>query len=116
MSLAGCFTAMTAKFAPPTLPTKNVDGAERPPLAGGLETVTLATPILAMSVESTAACSVVLETNVVVKPVPFHCTTEDGMKFLPVTVITKLAPPATAELGLSRAIFGGGTLTGKSNA
>src|SRR6266481_4188902 len=104
---------MTAKFAPPTLPTKNVDGAERPPLAGGLETVTLATPIAAMFEESTAACSVVLETNVVVKAVPFHCTIEDGTKFLPVTVIMKLAPPASAELGLSKVIFGGGSLMEK---
>jgi hypothetical protein len=59
------------------------------------------------------ACKLVLERKVVVRVLPFHCTVEDGPKFFPVTVSTKLALPATAELGLNRVIFGGGTLIAK---
>src|ERR1700719_3946338 len=110
MSCASWLTVITAKFVPPVVPTKNVDPAEIPPLAGGLETVMLATPALAMSAESMDACKLVLETNTVVRALPFHCTAEPGPKFFPVTVNVKLALPATAELGLNSVILGGGTL------
>jgi hypothetical protein len=52
----------------------------------------------------------VLEINVVVRALPFHCTDEVFTKFLPVTAIVKLVPPATAELGLSNVMIGGGCL------
>ena len=57
-----------------------------------------------------AACNWVLEMNVVVRPLPFHCTAEVFTKFLPVTAIVKLVPPATAELGFSKVMIGGGCL------
>jgi hypothetical protein len=69
-----------------------------------------------MSEESIAACKLVLETKVVVRALPFHCTAEVGAKLLPVTVSMKLALPVTAELGLNSVIFGGGTLIAKFTA
>lgn len=69
--------------------------------------MTLDRPAGAISAALMAACRLVLETNVVVRALPFHCTTEEETKFVPVTVMVKLAPAATAELGLSTAIAGG---------
>lgn len=116
MSCASWLIAITAKLAPPLVPTKNVDAAEKPPPAGGLETVTSATPALAMSVELIDACKLVLERNIVVRALPFHCTVEDGEKFFPVTVSVKLALPITAEPGFSNVIAGEGTFTAKLTA
>ena len=43
----------------------------------------------------------VLLPKVVVRPLPFHCTTEPLIKFVPFTVRVKAAPPADALLGVS---------------
>ena len=72
MSFAARFNVITAKLAPPELPTKNVEAVEGPPLTGGLTTVTLAVPIAPISAPVMAACNSVLETKVVVRGLPFH--------------------------------------------
>jgi hypothetical protein len=77
-------------------------------IALGLKTVTEAVPIEAMSVAGTIAVNCVALTNVVVKPAPFHSATEVLMKFVPVRVSVKAAPPAAAEVGDSAASVGVG--------
>jgi hypothetical protein len=107
MSLAACFTTIVAKLLPPVVPTKNVEELDTPP-ALVLETVTLAVPALEMLLEVTIACSCVLERKVVAKAFPFHWTTAEDTKFVPVTVIVSGPPPTTAELGLRVVMLGGG--------
>ncbi len=41
---------------------------------------------------------------------PFHCTDAELSKFEPLTVSVKTGPPATAALGLSELIVGGGLM------
>jgi hypothetical protein len=67
----------------------NGNPLEMPPPGVGLETVTVPIPPAATSAAVMAACKVVLETNVVVRALPFHSTVEDAMKFAPVTVSMK---------------------------
>ncbi len=67
---------------------------------------------LATSAAVIAACSCVLETNVVVRALPLNCTTDAGTKFVPVKVIVNAALPATAEPGVIWAIVGGGPVGG----
>ena len=86
----------------------NVRAAEVPPPGEGLSTVTLAVLTELMSAVVMAACKLVLETKVVERVLPFHWTVDVGMKFVPVTVNVKPAPPATAELGFKDATVGEG--------
>ena len=111
MSFAGCWSTVTAKptpvvLVPEVVPTNSVEPAEVPPFATGFATVIIATPGAAMSLTAIAACSCVLEMKVVVRDVPFNCTTAAGSKLVPFTVNVNAARPATAELGLSSAICG----------
>jgi len=83
-------------------------------LAGtpGVITVTVTFPGVATSAAVMAAVSWVLETNVVVRGEPFHCTTELLLKVEPFTVRVKAVnPPPTVE-GLMEAICGPGTGVG----
>lgn len=64
-----------------------------------MKTVTDAVPAVAMSLAGTAAVNCVALPNVVVSATPFQCTAEVLMKFVPVTVSVKAAPPALAEEG-----------------
>ena len=48
------------------------------------------------------------ETNVVVRFVPFHLTTEPEMKLVPFTVRVKAGPPAVADEGLRLVVVGTG--------
>jgi hypothetical protein len=89
---------------------------EMPPPGVGVETVTMAVPAAAMSAAVIAACKLVLETNVVVRALPFHCTVEEDTKLVPVTVSVNAAPPATAELGLTDSTVGAGLLIVSVNA
>jgi hypothetical protein len=57
----------------------NVTEAEVPPPGVALKTVTAAVPVAAMSVAGIAARSCVVLTNVVVRVLPFHRTTEDAL-------------------------------------
>src|SRR5439155_1675655 len=77
----------------------NVCGLELPPPGVGLKTVADAVPAVAMSLAEIAACSRVLLTKVVDRSLPFHRTTDEAMKFVPVAVRVNPAPPATALLG-----------------
>src|SRR5512134_2654879 len=72
---------------------------EVPPPGVGLNTVTCAVPAVAMSAAAIDAVTRVAETNVVVRLVPFHRTTEPATKFVPFTVNVNAAPPAVAEVG-----------------
>ena len=81
---------------------------EVPPPGVGLKTVTLAVPAVAMSVARIAAVSWVVLTNVVVRSVPFHLTTELEIKFVPLTVRVKAVPPAVADVGLRLVVVGTG--------
>src|SRR2546422_935528 len=76
-----------------------VCGLELPPPGVGLKTVADAVPAVAMSLAEIAACSRVLLTKVVDRSLPFHRTTDEAMKFVPVAVRVNPAPPATALLG-----------------
>src|SRR4030095_15012844 len=76
-----------------------VSALEVPP--PGFATVTCAVPAVAMSLAGIAAVSCVALTNVVVRAVPFHCTTEPETKLLPFTVSVNAGPPAVALLGES---------------
>ena len=64
-----------------------------------MKTVTEAVPGLAMSVARMAAVNRVALTKVVVRLLPFHCTTELLIKFVPFTVNVKAAPLALPEEG-----------------
>ena len=75
-------------------------------------TLMLALPPLAISAAGTAAVTCVPLTNVVVRFVPFHCTTAPLRKFVPFTVSVKPAPPAVAEAGVRLVIVGVGATTG----
>ncbi len=68
-----------------------------PPLA----TVTAAVPTLAMSDALTCACNCVVETNVVARALPFHFTTDDELKPVPITVSKYAGPPAVTNAGAS---------------
>lgn len=52
-----------------------------------------------MSLAGIDAVSFVLRTNVVVRLLPFHRTTDELMKFDPFTVSVNAAPPAVALVG-----------------
>lgn len=88
----------------------NVAAVEVPPPGAGVETVTIAVPTVAMSAAVMAACKLALETNVVVRALPFHCTVEEEMKLLPVTVSVNAALPANAEPGIRDVTAGAGLL------
>ena len=55
--------------------------------------------MLAMSAARMVAVSWVALTKVVVRLLPFHCTTDAGIKPLPVTVRVNAGPPCGALLG-----------------
>jgi hypothetical protein len=65
-------------------------------------------PGSAMSSAEIDACTCVLETNIVGRFKPFHLTTDPCLKFVPVTVSVKPAPPASAEDGLRLVTLGTG--------
>jgi hypothetical protein len=87
----------------------NVSALEVPPPGVGFITVTDAVPAVAMSAAVMAACKLVLETKVVVRALPFHCTTEEATKLVPVTLNENAAPPADTELGFNAPVASDGT-------
>lgn len=89
----------------------NVSPDEVPPPGVGLNTVTVAVPAEAILVAGTVAVTLVAETYVVVRLVPFHLTTEEEIKLLPFTVKVNEDPPAAAEVGLKEVAAGTGLLT-----
>ena len=87
--------------------------APPPPPAVGLNTVIWAVPTARISVAGTGAvsCCVVLS-NVVGRLTPFHCTTEQGRKFPPVTLNVMAEVPAVALAGRIAEIAGTGSAVG----
>jgi len=85
-----------------------VKAPEMPPPGAGFDTVTIAVPAAAMSAAVMAACNSVLETKVVVRALPFHCTVEEETKFVPATINVNAAVPTSSELGFKEEIVGTG--------
>ena|SRR6266704_1258462 len=81
---------------------------EVPPPGAALKTVTLAEPALATSLAEMGVVSWVLLTKVVGRSDPFQRTAEVEMKFVPLTVRVKAAPPAVAPVGEIEVIAGTG--------
>jgi hypothetical protein len=79
-----------------------------PPPGAGFETVTLAVPAVAMSLDKIAAVTWPEFTKVVVRLDPFHHTVEVGTKLPPFTVSVKPEPPAVAVDGFNEAPDGTG--------
>src|SRR5207247_10549414 len=88
----------------------NVTEPDVPPPGVGLNTVTAAVPVAAMSLAGIAAWSCVLLTNVVVRLLPFQRTTDDARKFVPVTVSVNAPLPTAAVLGGMELAVGTGWL------
>ncbi len=93
--------------------TVNGEFPDVPPPGAGLVTVTLKVPAVAMSAARIVAVTCVALTNVVVFAVPLKFTTAPETKFVPFTVSVNPAPPATALVGESVVIVGGGLVTEK---
>ena len=87
--------------------------APPPPPAVGLNTVTWAVPTLRIFVAGTRVASwCVVLSNVVGRFTPFHCTSEHGRKFPPVTASVMPAVPAVALAGRTEEIAGTGSAEG----
>jgi hypothetical protein len=86
----------------------NVTAPDSPPPGAGLKTVTFAVPAVATSLAGMVAVSTVLETNPVVRSLPFQRTTELVTKFVPVMVSVNPPLPATVVAGLMAVIVGNG--------
>ena len=65
-----------------------------------------------MSAAEIAAEPPVVPTNKVVRPLPFHCTTVQGVQLLPLIPKRKAGLPAVAFDGVSDAIAGTGRVLG----
>src|SRR5437016_8156710 len=88
----------------------NVCALEVPPPGVGLTTVTDAVPTVATSFAEIAARSSVPLKKVVDRSVPFHRTTDQAMKFVPVAVRVNPAPPAPMLVGEIELSVGAGLL------
>ena len=84
----------------------NVQAPEVPPPGAGLVTVTLAVPVLLMSIAGTCAVSWVALTKLVVSADPFQLITAPLTKPVPFTVNVKPAPPTIAFTGDSDVTVG----------
>jgi len=87
--IAGVGLLVTVKLTPPDVPPAGV----------GFTTVTVAVPDVPRSALVIAAVSSVELENVVLRGELFHCTTDVGVKPLPVTVRVKFEPPSGSVLG-----------------
>jgi hypothetical protein len=65
----------------------------------GLVTLTGAVPAEAMATAGMVAINCVAFPNVVARAIPPKLTTEDAIKFVPLTVSVKVAPPVKAVFG-----------------
>src|SRR5215469_12862024 len=102
--------ALTARLG---ATTASVWATDVPPPGAGVNTVMLGFPTAAMSVARIAAVSSVADTNVVARAVPLTRTTEALVKFVPVAVSMKAAPPTPTLAGLTLVSVGtcGGACT-----
>jgi hypothetical protein len=81
---------------------------EAPPPGAGLVTVTAGVPAETMLEARMAAVNCMELTNVAGAAAPPKFTIEDAMKFVPLIVSVKAAPPATALFGEMDVIVGVG--------
>jgi hypothetical protein len=88
----------------------NVFAADVPPPGVGVNTVTEALPVAAMSLARIWAWSLVLLTNVVVRLLPFQRTTDEATKFVPVAVSVNAPLPTAAVVGRIELRVGTGLL------
>ncbi len=86
----------------------NVFALDVPPPGAGLNTVTVAVPVEAISDAEMSAVIVPGLTKVVGRAEPFQNTVELEMKLVSRTVSVKAEPPAVAELGVIDEIVGTG--------
>jgi hypothetical protein len=86
------------------------NAAEIPPPDVAEETVTCAVPIAPNWAAETDACSDVALTNVVGRSWPFHCTTDEDVKPLPLTAKVNDVMPTAAAFGDSELRTGVGLL------
>jgi len=90
----------------------NGNGFDVPPPApavfGGVKTVTLVVPTLAMSEDGICAVNCVGEMTAVGRFAPFQRTTEVEVKLLPVTISTNPGLPASAVFGFRLTSVGAG--------
>src|SRR5436190_195018 len=89
-----------------------------PAVFGGVKTVTLAVPALAMSEAGICAVNCVGEITVVGRFAPFQRTIEAEVKLLPMAVSTNAGLPASAVFGMMLASVGvgdGGAVTVNGN-
>ncbi len=91
--------------------TVNVEFPDVPPPGVGLVTVTLNVPAVAISAAAMDAVTCVALTSVVVFAVPLNFTTDEALKFVPLTVSVNAAPPANPLAGESVVIVGTGLFT-----
>src|SRR5262249_24255071 len=85
-----------------------VRAPDGPQPGAGWTTVTEAERALAIPVAVPLAVSWVVLTKVVVRGLPFHCTTDEAMTLVPVTVRVKPGLPWKALLGASAVSVGMG--------
>ncbi len=90
--------------------TVKVREFDSPPPGVGLKTVTGNVPALVRSLVGIVAVSWVESTNVVVRSEPLNLTTDDEIKFVPLTVIVKPGSPTSLEVGDMPVILGTGLL------
>jgi hypothetical protein len=92
----------------------NVSADDVPPPGGGVVTRTDAVPTEATSLARIDAVSFVLLITCVDRAAPFHCSCDDALKPLPVTVRVNAPDPARVEVGDNVATVGGGLEIGTS--
>jgi hypothetical protein len=95
--------------------TGNAIAFEVPPPGAGLTPVIWAVPEEAISAAEIAAAPPVVPTNKVVRPLPFHSSTEQGVQPVPFIPNKKAGFPAVASIGMSVAIDGVGREPGAAN-
>ena len=88
--------------------TAKVRALDKPPPGAGFSTVMGTVRAVAMSPAPMTTVSCVALTKVVWRVSPLKRTTELLMKFVPVTVIVKFAPPAEIEFGFNAVSVGTG--------
>ena len=88
--------------------TVNVCAFDVPPPGVGLKTVMLNVPGLVRSLVGIVTLSSVESTNVVVRSEPLNLATEDGIKFVPLTVMVKPESPTNLEVGEMLVVVGTG--------
>jgi len=92
----------------------NVSAPDVPPPGEGVDTLTGTEAAVASSLAAMSACSWLALTSLVVRTAPFHRTTEEATKPLPLTVSVNGPLPAIVEAGDRLVITGTGADVGRA--